>query len=1262
MEKKQCLNGEWQFTPIYENSFNIYDADKISALPFSEKILVPSSWKALTVVAKYGFDSFDCFEYPKKWNDASFGAYRRTIYIEKEPSIASYIIEFKAVAKKSTLFINGKFAADNEDLYLPFICDITEFLTEGENTIELACAEFGKVQIPSGEIRVANLVGSGMNACTCLGIWQDAFLYSLPHTYIEDAEIVTSVRNESISLFLSISGDISENADVTAEIFDGTDMVKSLHGTSRGSFLELTEKWTDAIFWDCENPHLYTMKINLTTPASRHIKEIRFGFRELWAEGDRFMLNGVRINLRGDSWHFLGARQMTKEYAKNWCRLCRERGLNSIRYHANPHPDYYLDAADEEGILIIDETAIYGSGKTMDAAHPHYIECCKDHIKRFVKRDKNHASVVIWSLQNEMRWVDGRDEFKKHEVELMQLFHACDRSSRLVSLDGDNRLLDKKDTEIASLHYNIDGMIKQWDRKVPLTIGEHGGLWYICPQNSSMYMGLDAYGDHDKCAEGISEKELLFMEYARREYVSGISSFNYANYFATAMPKEDVILPADDITAPGVHPKRIKKYSLTVNNGMLNDYPAYIENPICHYANDGLRAVTVIAREYNRSFYNGKIKRAFDIYNDTLKSHNVDVFFKASLNGKTILSQSFNFIQEPAIYKTLTVEFDSGAVSKKSNITLSVELYHEGKLMHTLVKNYNIYPTPVKITDEKIAYFGKNGFEAVKALCPSLVPYCKNTDARLLIIAPDIRMSEDFMHPIISSFIKKGGRVLILEQDEYSFASMTISKKRFLRAHASEYSHPIFNGLCNDDFKQWLEGEDEYGPDTFIVSAFEKPTACGYRILLECSYGDFNDGGDLWSPMLEYSTNGGGLIATQLPYLKFLDNVPMAYILLSNTVNYLLNVNYSKKKLFPILNDADKDFADSLGLSYAECMDDADVIIASAELACNMDFTNKKVLVMPTSNENALSKLVGGSAKIEKADIYALTSDYSDASMKCVSRVDMFGCDLPVMCPRDVENRPVAKAAVSVEGGRTLAEGREDIVWQDLMIEHSCAEHYKRALVEFKKDFEKPLKSVIAAKDNFIISEFVADKNYDKSRRVYSTILTNLGIEVGVGELDVIKGEERFSLEAVMALPLLPHQDFNRAFEYYSDPEFSLNNLGEGLYGWLKKYERSEVDGFFNFKGMANKTMFIISFVHQNSLPAKKYRIIAKANSTFSLYVNGKKVTDGIAELKQGVNPIFILQKCNEADGRLYIRYANEDGSPAKDLIYRTTVDEVDPK
>ncbi|GJM83349.1 hypothetical protein HMSSN139_58450 [Paenibacillus sp. HMSSN-139] len=113
--------------------------------------------------------------------------------------------------------------------------------------------------------------------------------------------------------------------------------------------------------------------------------------------------------------------------------MCRTVGVNSIRLHAEPYPADYLRIADEEGMLIVDETAIYGSGKSMQADHPDYLEACRQHVRRLVQRDKNHPSVILWSVQNEMRWVDGRDGFKKHLPDLMASIRKLDPTRAIVA-------------------------------------------------------------------------------------------------------------------------------------------------------------------------------------------------------------------------------------------------------------------------------------------------------------------------------------------------------------------------------------------------------------------------------------------------------------------------------------------------------------------------------------------------------------------------------------------------------------------------------------------------------------------------------------------------------------------------------------------------------------------------------------------------------------------------------------------------------------
>ena len=1272
MRKDILLNGDWDFMPIYETGV-LELPEKVTYE--KEKLSVPSSWRNGTSsmsVEKYGFDPFNTFDYPEEWDRARSGVIARTIEITPEMKENTVILKFDAIMHRSAVYLNGKKLADWNEFYLPLYVDITDEAKTGENLLQVVCTECEKHEIPSGDMRTNELAGSWLRS-VYLGIWQDVHMIVVPKVHITDAEIVTSVREKKIDVYAE-TANCADKTVVTADVYDGGTLVKTMSAEVADNRAKLSDLWENPILWDTENPHLYNMKIRIE--GSTDEMNVRFGFREFWAEGSSFVLNGTRVNLRGDSWHFQGAVQMTEEYVRNWCRLCKERGVNSIRYHAEPHPEFYLDIADEEGMLIVDETAIYGSGKSMDAASPEFIENCRNHIKRFVARDKNHASVVIWSLENEMRWVDGRDEYKKYVPEFMEIFHAADRSGRLISLDGDNRMIDKEITEVASLHYNIDGTIDQWDRNVPLTIGEHGGLWYICPQNSSMYIGLDAYKNHEVCAEGISVKEQLFMEYARRKDVSGISSFNFAHYFAESMPNEDIVLERGDNTGkPYPQIRQIKKYSLTINNGMLKDYPAYIPNVTCKYAEAGMKPVTVIPREYNTSFYDDKpIERLFDVYNDTLHDQNVTLETEAVQCGKTVYKEKSEFVQKAGVRKEYSIKIVPEKAEKPECMSLVIRQYHGGRLMNVTKREYKIYPSGIKsepVTNVRTAYFGNDGdFEKIKGLVPGcerlarIEDLCEDTI--LLIIGSDIDEKEKNMQPALHRFIKSGGRVIITEQFGFSLGTMVINKKKFLRAHASEYSHPVFCGLENGDFIFWEKGAGEDGPDSFINSAFEKPVKGNYKMLLECSFGDFNDGGDLWSPMLEYNDNGT-VIATQLEIMKHYETVPQACVLLRNMIKYLSQKKTEHKKTGVLASAKTKEFLDAIALEYDSCKEFSgyDIIIADEDGLRGHEEEAKafggKLLIMPCENAELLSDIFGKKVNIKKRPSYHLSADYSLDEAKGISVVDLFGYDKVGMSPREVINRFLAYNTAECSDATTLFESVEGTSWEDLFIGDHRAEYCKRAIVAYNRELaEKPVSYAI--KDGAkVFSQFIADKSDEKSVRMYTAMLANMGAEFAFDAMDMIKGEAENSMEMVMSLPYKPYQDYARAIEYYTDPEFSLNNLGEGLYGWMRKFERRK-DGYLRLTGSAGNTMFITCFVHALRTPQKEYLLDIDANGEYVLYINGRKEKPGKVTLKSGINRFFMLAKVGAEDFRFRPIFRNTDGSFAVNLQYRLTVDEIDPK
>lgn len=1306
MRRLIYLNGEWDFMPIYDNAYSCALPEKLSYE--KEKCRVPSSWRGCVkghTVDKYNFEPMNVFDYPKEWSQAEAGVLHRSFKVPEKMKGERIFLGFDAISHHSAVYLNGKKLCEWKESFLPLYIDVTDdVILEGENELYVVCCKYATSKIPDGTEKSTGLLGSWFGNAS-RGIWQDAYLFSRPGINISDAEIVTSVRKNKISVFVKVQNTLNDvhTVNIRALIRDNDSVVKELSGAvtaEAGSEkeAELSDLWENPVYWDTENPHLYNMDI-IIEENEREIDRTceRFGFREFWAEGENFILNGTRINLRGDSWHFQGAGQQTKEYALNWCRLCKEHGANSIRFHAEPHPSYYLDAADETGILIVDETAIYGSGKSMNAASEEYFENCRHHIKHFVARDKNHASVVIWSLQNEMRWVDGRDEYKKHVPEFMGIFHKYDRSERLISLDGDNRLIDKEHTEIASLHYNIDGMINQWDRKTPLTIGEHGGLWYICPQNASMYLGLGVYDDSEYCAEGVSLKEQLFMEYARKENVSGISSFNFAHYFAESMPEEDIELTYDTLDTKGPKPKKIKQYSLTINNGRLPaEYPYYKPNVTCKYATEGMRPVTVFCDEYNHSFFDdAEIKRHLYVFNDTLSKKNITLLIKAVQGGREIYSEEMSFVQSPGKCEVKEISFKPEPVSEKTGLDFICELYHNNALMYTMRKEYSVYPSAIRVTavtSKKIAFYGNDkDFNVIKALAPSCerIENIENTaiDADILVIGSYITDKEEKLHNTLSEFVLSGGRVIILEQFGYSFGSMTLNKKEFIRAQASDYSHPVLKGFSDDDFIYWYEKAYEYGPVPFITAAFEKPVEGNFNMLLECSFGDFGDGGDLWTPLAEYRNGNGMVLANQLHIMNNFNTVPQAAVLLGNMLKYAGERKVTEYDTAAIVNDNDRRLLENIMLDceFAESADNisAKLVAVSADrLRENAKALNRlaengaRVIVLPSEkkHEEALGILFGERVSVEERESYILMADYSSCIAKGISIVDLYGFDKPNISQREVTNEKLAFNSVDSANSKIILASVEGTIWEDLYVNGYDGEFCKRALVKYNQLNKKPSAPFMISKNvgsgEVIAVQFVNNPDYDKSIRVYTRIFDNLGAAFNDDCLTTVKDDAQNSLEMIMALPYMPYQDFDRAFEYYCDPEFSLNNLGEGLYGWMKKTERNRKDGYLYISNSENNTMFMTAFVHALENPSQpgslkeetEYRLSVDASRPYKLYINGEEVRSEKIILKKGINRMFILSEKSEIPMKIKVVFRNADGSYATNLLYRLTTDEVDPK
>lgn len=291
---------------------------------------------------------------------------------------------------------------------------------------------------------------------------------------------------------------------------------------------------------------------------------------------------------------------MTRRYAWAWFTAIKGMNGNAVRPHAQVYPRFYLDMADEMGICVLNETANWASdgGPKLDSEH--FWKESKEHLKRFVLRDRNHASVFGWSISNENKpvilHVYNRPELipaqQKAWEEWRDIVRQYDPTRPWISSDGEddgNGILP-----VTVGHYGDTNSMKNWiSIGKPWGIGEHSMAYYGTPEQVSKYNGERAYESQEGRMEGLANECYNLIANQRRLGASYSTVFNMAWYALKPLPlgkkdcstapsvNEDGIFFSEYREGiPGVQPERIGPYSTTFNPGYDPTLPLYQEWPM----------------------------------------------------------------------------------------------------------------------------------------------------------------------------------------------------------------------------------------------------------------------------------------------------------------------------------------------------------------------------------------------------------------------------------------------------------------------------------------------------------------------------------------------------------------------------------------------------------------------------------------------------------------------------------------------------------
>ena len=362
----RSLNGEWALKVIEGTA----DTDEVPAQDGSwGKIPVPGCWEA------YGY----CKPSYDKANPLT-GYYRTTFSVPTEWKGKRIVLRLDGVLYGYDLWINGKKAGSWRSGYNTALFDITPYINKKRGSQELAMKVI--TRFPGSDFDYNDDWAPS-------GIFRDVTLMAVPETHLSDLTIHAKLSGE-VSVDTEITN-AKKGTTVKHEIYD---MQGNMVGTSKVDNPQL---------WTAETPYLYTLRTMLMQKKDTlQVFTNRFGFRETTIEGNVLKLNGKSIKLRGVTCHStdpVTVKVINEESILRDMKLMKEASVNYIRTSHYPREPRFYELADSLGFYVIDEVPFgFGDKLLSDTA---YYPVLQQRAQATIRRDKNHPSVIIWSLGNE---------------------------------------------------------------------------------------------------------------------------------------------------------------------------------------------------------------------------------------------------------------------------------------------------------------------------------------------------------------------------------------------------------------------------------------------------------------------------------------------------------------------------------------------------------------------------------------------------------------------------------------------------------------------------------------------------------------------------------------------------------------------------------------------------------------------------------------------------------------------------------------------
>jgi len=405
-------------------------------------------WKDIIVLSNWQMKGYDVpiyvnITYPHKmnppfieheWNPV--GSYKRTFKVPSDWKEKEVFLNFGAVSSAFYVWINEQLVGYSEDSKMPAEFNITKYLKSGNNSISVEVYRWcdGSYLEDQDFWRLS-------------GIQRSVFLHARPKTFINDFFAVGDLENNYndglLKLDVSLKSLNTNNGGylIEASLFDGSDKIYDQSADAKISdgkgVVNFMAKLPDIKKWSAENPNLYSLIITLKKEGGSVLECVstKVGFRKVEIVKSQLLVNGVAVLLKGTNMHehdeINGHVVSEATILKDIC-LMKSNNINAVRTSHYPQQELWYEMCDKYGLYLIDEADVesHGIGYDKDvtiADKPQWAAAHLDRMQRMVERDKNHPSVIIWSMGNEAgdghnflngyKWIKGRDKTRPVQYE-----------------------------------------------------------------------------------------------------------------------------------------------------------------------------------------------------------------------------------------------------------------------------------------------------------------------------------------------------------------------------------------------------------------------------------------------------------------------------------------------------------------------------------------------------------------------------------------------------------------------------------------------------------------------------------------------------------------------------------------------------------------------------------------------------------------------------------------------------------------------------